>query len=191
MEFRHSLGRRLSDPVVDILRHTGITPNTLTVLGFVVSLAAASVIALDELLIGGLLVLFSGSFDLLDGPLARATNQSTRFGAFLDSTLDRLSEAVLLFGLLMLYYLNDSEAVEVWLIYITLAGSMMVSYMRARAEGLGIKCETGLFTRPERLIIIAIGLLVNQVFIALCILAVLAWVTVLQRFIYVRRQTRE
>jgi CDP-diacylglycerol--glycerol-3-phosphate 3-phosphatidyltransferase len=141
-------------------------------------------------------VLLSGAFDLFDGALARAKNQTTSFGAFLDSTLDRISEAALLFGLLVLYHLKQPSNPEVWLIYAALVGSILVSYMRARAEGLGIKCEVGVFTRAERVIVLALGLLLSRwidisVLIALCIIAALAWVTVIQRFIYVRQQTNK
>ena len=145
-------------------------------------------------------MLLSGAFDLLDGALARATSRSTKFGAFLDSTLDRLSEAVLLLGILLLYLAQPSIPVlyselpsntGVWLVYLTLVGSVLVSYSRARAEGLEIKCEVGIFTHAERVIALALGLLLNQVFIALCVIAALAWVTVIQRFIHVRLQTRE
>jgi len=153
------------------------------------SVAAAVLVALGHLFAGGLLVLLSGAFDMLDGALARATGQSSRFGAFLDSVLDRLSEMALLFGFLLLYLAEDSTS-GIWVVYVVLAGSVLVSYIRARAEGLGIKCEVGIFTRAERVIVLALGLLLNQVFIALCIVAALTWVTVTQRFIHVGRQIR-
>jgi len=166
-------------------------------MGFLVSMAAGAVVAGEYLLLGGCLVLFSGSFDLLDGSLARAKGQSTRFGALLDSTLDRLGEAVVLGGLLMMYlWQSDSSIWEPTVIYITFVGSVLISYIRARAEGLGMKCETGIFTRAERVIVLAIGLIIGQwiedaVFVVLCILAAFAWVTVLQRIIYVRQSARE
>lgn len=160
------------------------------------SFGAASVVAQDHLLVGGLLLLFSGGFDLLDGPLARAKGASTKFGAFLDSAVDRLSEAALLFGLLLLYHWKGSSSAEVGLIYAALVGSLMVSYMRARAEGLGIKCDVGIFTRPERVLVLAVGLVVGQfyeagILVALGIISGLAWITVIQRFVHVRRQTEE
>ena len=167
----------------------------LTALGFAWSIAAAVVIAYDYLLIGGILVLVSGAFDLFDGALARAKSQETKFGAILDSALDRLSEAAVLFGLLVLYV--GSEATwEVLLIYIAIVGSILVSYTRARAEGLGLKCKVGIFTRAPRVIVLALGLIIGQwidkaVFVVLCILAVFAWLTVLQRLIYLKRQTGE
>jgi CDP-diacylglycerol--glycerol-3-phosphate 3-phosphatidyltransferase len=137
--------------------------------------------------------LFAGAFDLLDGPLARAKGQSTRFGAMLDSSLDRLSEAAVFLGILI-YYVNQNNTWETSLPYITFVGSVMVSYLRARAEGLGLKCEVGIFTRAERVIVLAIGLMIGQwideaLVIALCVLAALAFVTVVQRLIYVRQLT--
>jgi CDP-diacylglycerol--glycerol-3-phosphate 3-phosphatidyltransferase len=182
--------QRSTVPVVRALSKTGLTPNTLTLLGFLWSLAAAVVIAKEYLFLAGLLVLFSGAFDLFDGALARAKGQGTKFGAFLDSTLDRLSEAALLCGLLVLYATQPST-LEIWLIFITLIGSASVSYVRARAEGLGMKCEVGIFTRPERVIVLALGLLLNGVVIALWIMATLTLVTLVQRIIYVWQQTRE
>ena len=156
-----------------------------------VTLSAACVVSLGYLFAGGLLVLFAGVFDLLDGALARAKEQSTKFGAFLDSTLDRISEAALFFGLLVFYYLEDPKTPEVWLLYLALAGSLMVSYTRARAEGLGLKCESGVFTRAERVVLMAVGLLINQMLVVLIILAALTWVTVIQRFYNVRKQTKD
>jgi len=167
----------------------------LTLLGFGWSIGAAVVIAKEYLLIGGLLVLLSGAFDLFDGALARAKAQSTKFGAILDSTFDRLSEAAVLLGLLVLYVGLDSTW-EVLLIYIAIVGSILVSYARARAEGLGLKCEVGIFTRAERVIILALGLILGHwfdkaVLIALCILAALAWITVIQRLIFLRGEIRK
>ena len=147
-------------------------------------------VALNHLLIGGVLVLVAGLFDILDGALARFTNRTTRFGALLDSTFDRLSEALLLFGLLILY-LNSDYTIEILLIFGVMVGSFLISYIRARAEGLGIECKTGLFTRAERVIILALGLIVNQVLIALIILAVFTFITVVQRLVHVWQQTRK
>jgi CDP-diacylglycerol--glycerol-3-phosphate 3-phosphatidyltransferase len=135
------------------------------------------------------LVLFSGAFDMLDGALARAKKQETRFGAILDSTVDRLSEAVLLVGLLILCMINYS-ATEVLLVYVVLVGSVLVSYIRARCEAMGLKCEVGWFTRPERVVVLALGLFLNQILIVLCILTVFTYLTVGQRLVYAWQQTR-
>jgi len=190
-EVRHIAEQRSTAPIIRILSRTGLTPNILTVIGFLVSVAAGAVIAKEYLVLGGGLMLFSGVFDMLDGSLARAKGQSTKFGALLDSTLDRLAEAAVLLGLLIMYL--DQESIwEPVLIYITFVGSVSVSYVRARAGGLGIKCEVGIFTRVERVIVLALGLIIGQwievaLLIALCMLATLAWVTVLQRLIHVRK----
>ena len=190
-EVRHIAEQRSTAPIIRVLSRTGLTPNILTVIGFLVSVAAGAVIAKEYLVLGGGLMLFSGIFDMLDGSLARAKGQSTKFGALLDSTLDRLAEAAVLLGLLVMYLDQDS----IWepvLIYVTFVGSVSVSYVRARAGGLGIKCEVGIFTRVERVIVLALGLIIGQwidlaLLIALCVLAALAWVTVLQRLIHVRK----
>ncbi len=195
-EVRHIAAERSTAPIVKVLSRTGLTPNTLTIMGFLVSVAAGVVVAKEYLLLGGGLVLFSGAFDLFDGSLARAKGQSTKFGAFLDSTLDRLGEAVVLLGLLIMYSWQPStwEPWEPLIIYITIIGSVLVSYVRARAEGLEMKCEVGIFTRPERVVVLALGLILSHwieeaLLIALCILAALAWVTVLQRIIYIRQHS--
>jgi len=166
----------------------------LTWLALAISIIAAGTIATNHLLIGGFLVLLSGLFDILDGALARLTNQVTRFGALLDSTFDRISDAVLLLGLLLLYLMSGGTT-EMVLIFLALISSFLTSYVRARAEGLGINCPVGLFTRAERVIILALGLLLNQlykfsIFIALLIVVVLGFVTVGQRLIYVWQQTK-
>jgi CDP-diacylglycerol--glycerol-3-phosphate 3-phosphatidyltransferase len=166
----------------------------LTWLALAISIIAAGAIATNHLLIGGFLVLLSGLFDIMDGALARSTNQVTRFGALLDSTFDRISDAVLLLGLLVLYLISGGT-VEIVLIFLALAGSFLTSYVRARAEGIGINCPVGLFTRAERVIILALGLLLNPLYelsilIALLLVVVLGFFTVGQRLIYVWQQTK-
>ena len=193
-EFRKSAARRITEPLKTILVKSRLTPNTLTWLALAISLIAAGTIATKHLLIGGFLVLLSGLFDLLDGMLARLTNQSTRFGALLDSTFDRISDAVLLLGVLVLYLLNR-DTIGIVLVFLALVGAFLTSYLRARAEGLGINCPVGLFTRAERVIILALGLLLNplckfSISIALAVLVVLGFATVVQRFVYVWQQTK-
>jgi CDP-diacylglycerol--glycerol-3-phosphate 3-phosphatidyltransferase len=190
-ETRHKLAERFTTPAAKILSKTGVTPNMLTVMGFLVSVAAAVLIAKEYFLAGGLVVLLAGAFDLLDGPLARATGKTTRFGAFLDSTLDRLSEAAVLAGILA-YYAYHEGTWESLLAYATFVGSVMVSYLRARAEGLGVKCEVGIFTRAERVVVMSIGLIVGQwidqaIPVMLGIITALAFFTVIQRLIHVQR----
>jgi CDP-diacylglycerol--glycerol-3-phosphate 3-phosphatidyltransferase len=172
-----------------MLSKSGIKPNALTFIGLALNIAAAYVIAIGHFLPGGILVLISGLFDLLDGALARLTEQTTQFGAILDSTVDRISEAAILCGVLI-WYMPKGATLEIVLLFAVLIGSFLVSYIRARAEGLGLQCQVGLFTRAERVIVLAIGLLVNQVFIALCVLAVFVYVTVIQRLVYLRKQAK-
>ena len=193
-EYRKIAARRITEPLKTVLIKSRLKPNTLTWLALAISIIAAGTIATNHLLIGGFLVLLSGLFDILDGALARLTNQATRFGALLDSTFDRISDAVLLLGLLVLYLMSGG-IIEMVLIFLALVGSFLTSYVRARAEGLGINCPVGLFTRAERVIILALGLLLNQlyefsIFIALLLVVVLGFVTVGQRLIYVWQQTK-
>jgi CDP-diacylglycerol--glycerol-3-phosphate 3-phosphatidyltransferase len=166
---------------------TGITPDVLTWLGLVINIIAATVIGTGRLLIGGVLVLVAGLFDIFDGALARYTQKTSTFGSLLDSTFDRVSEAAVLFGLLFFSVTNENE-LETFLIFGVMIGSFLISYVRARSEGLGIDCRIGLFTRTERVIILALGLLFNQVLIALIVLAVFTWITFIQRMVYTWKQ---
>lgn len=190
---RHSLARFLSRLPVALLTRTGLSPNALTVFGFLMTLAVAWVLYTGRFFLGGFLVLLSGSLDFLDGALARATGRTTKFGAFLDSTLDRFSEAVLFLGLLA-YYAGQGAFQESILIGVALTGSMLTSYTRARAEGLGLQGEVGFFTRTERVVLLAIGLIAgnwsNQAMVVvLWILAVLTNLIAVQRIFHVSRQT--
>ncbi len=186
----HSVPRRITDPIVFLLAKAHVTPNALTLLGVLGSAGAAVLLARGQFLAGGIVVLAAGALDVLDGALARATGQVTRFGAVFDSVMDRVSEAAVLFGLL--YYYADRDArEESLLIFAALAGSMLVSYIRARSEILGLPIREGLFTRAERVIVIGLGSMIDQVRIALWILAVLANLTALQRLYLVWRKTRQ
>ena len=193
--------RHLVTLIIKPLSGLGVTPNMLTVIGLLLSGLTAIVIAQGFIFLGGWLVLFAGIFDMFDGAMARVRNAATTFGAFLDSTLDRYSEGIILFGLL--YYalqhpgLQDPlwpmQHEQTWMIafvYIALLGSLMVSYTKARAEGLGLECKTGLLARPERVILLAIGLLTNTGIWALALLAVFANVTAVERIFSVWRATR-
>ncbi len=183
-ELRANLALRITNPVIGILGKSGIKPDALTFTGLAINIGAAYVIATGHFPLGGILILAAGLFDLLDGALARFAQKTTKFGAILDSAVDRISEAAIFCGLLVWYMPGRSEIV---LIFAVLIGSFLVSYIRARAEGLGLECKVGLFTRAERVIVLAVGLLVNQVVIALWILAVFVYITVVQRLVYLRR----
>ena len=183
----HSLPQRFIDPVALAVARTGLTPNALTALGLVGSLGAAALVAGGYFLIGGLVVLAAAALDLLDGALARATGRVTAFGGVFDSVLDRLGEAAVLGGVLY-HFSEGGHRQEVVLAFIAVVGSIMVSYVRARAEAAGLKLTEGIFTRPERVIVLGLGLLVDQMLIALWILAVLAVFTALQRLFAVWRR---
>jgi CDP-diacylglycerol--glycerol-3-phosphate 3-phosphatidyltransferase len=176
--------------VVSLLARTGISPSAVTWVGFLLSVAAALLITGGRWLVAGLLVLVAGFLDALDGALARRTNRVTRFGAALDSSLDRLSEAALLLGILV-WYVRDGSATGALLAGVTLSFSFMVSYIRARAEGLGLDCQVGMVTRPERVLLLVLGLLSGQVTIALMVIAALSLITAGQRLIYVWQQTKK
>lgn len=193
-DLRRIAGRRITEPLNAVLVRSRLKPNTLTWCALAVSLIAAATIAANHLIIGGFLVLISGLLDILDGALARLTNQATRFGAILDSTFDRISDAAILLGILVLYA-GDGDIIVILLIFLALIMSLLTSYVRARAEGIGISCPVGLFTRTERVIILALGLLFTplfkfSIFIALLLIAVFGFVTVVQRLVHVWRQTR-
>jgi len=186
---RRDLGRHVNNIPVKLLARTGISPNALTVTGLLISICVAWVLSAGHLFLGGFLVLFSGAFDLLDGALARASQRSTRFGALLDSTIDRYSEAAHLLGLLA-YYINQNSNHESLLVGAALVGSMMTSYVRARAEGLGLKCDVGVITRPERVILLSIGLIFNQMLVILWIIAVVGNIIAFQRLFNVWSHTK-
>ncbi len=193
-EVRKALAYRFTEPVVRLLSRTPITPSAITWFGFLLTAGAAALIITGHLLVAGLVVLIAGFFDILDGALARRTNQATHFGAVLDSTLDRLSEAVLLLSILVLYAREQSIA-GILLVGAALIGSPLVSHIRAKAEALGLECQMGLFTRAERVIVLALGLLLSQIddaflFIALAIIVVLSFFTAGQRLVYVWKQTK-
>jgi len=190
---RKAAAYRLTQPVVRLLAKTPITPNAITWFGFFLAAGAAALIITGHLVAAGFLVLVAGFFDILDGALARYTNRVTNFGALLDSTLDRLAEAVLLIGILVLYAREQSLA-PIIIVCVALLGSVLVSYIRARAEALGLECQVGLFTRSERVFVLTLGLLLSQIanalLIALAIIVVFSFFTVVQRLIHVWQQTK-
>lgn len=189
-EIRKNLGSRIANPIVGILGRTGMSPDVISSIGLAIDIGAAYLVATGHFFLGGVLVLIAGLFDLLDGALARSTKQTTKFGAILDSTFDRISEAAIFCGLLISFMSRRASTLEIVLIFVALIGSFLVSYTRARAEGLGLECKVGLFTRAERVIVLAIGLLINQIFIALWVLVVFVYITVAQRLFYLWRQAR-
>lgn len=186
----------LVDPAVDVLSRVGVTPNMLTVFGFAGNVGAAVLAANGEFLLAGVLMLFFSALDFLDGSLARATGQATPFGSVFDASLDRLSEAAVLFGLL--WYFSDIGAREESLAcFAAVVASFMVSYLRARGEIIGVKMREGVFTRTERVLLLG-GALIVQDFVdsenilkwVLYALAGIAGFTAVQRLAIVWSRTR-
>ncbi|MGZ3602913.1 MAG: CDP-alcohol phosphatidyltransferase family protein [Ktedonobacterales bacterium] len=185
--------RRFAELVVRPLAALGVTPNMATFLGLLLNGLTAAVIATGHLRIGGLLLLFAGMFDMVDGALARVRDQKTTFGAFFDSTLDRYSEGLVLLGVILFALTLPATPERTWLVALTyVAGlsSLMVSYARARAESLGLDGKTGLMARPERVVLLAAGLLIgssNWLLWTIGILAVTTTFTAIQRIVSVWR----
>jgi len=192
--FRKVIAEYISKPIVSLLSRTPLTPNTVTWIGFSITVIAGALVVTEHLLAAGIVVLVAGLFDMLDGALARITGKVSRFGAILDSTLDRISEAVLLLSLLAIFA-EGQQVTESILVGVALLGSFMVSYIRARMEGLGIECKAGLFTRPERVIVLALGLMLSQfdyaLLIALAIITFFSWLTVIERMVYAWRKLKD
>ena len=178
------------DPAGAFFNRLGIPPNLMTIFGLVGNTVGALLIATGNITWGGILVLLMGPIDALDGTMARLRGESTRFGAFVDSVTDRYSELVILGGL-MFYYLMQQDWLACGLVYLAAAGSVLVSYVKARAESLGFTAKIGLLTRVERYLVLAPALVFNQPRIALWILAVLANFTAVQRIWYVRREAHD
>lgn len=175
-------------PLSSIAKNLKVNPNTITIAGFIMTGIASSVVPFS-LTIGAALMIFSGFFDVLDGVIARANNKTTDFGAFLDSVLDRYSDAFLLTGFFF-YFLRNDSITGMYLSVGTLAGSMLVSYVKARAESLGRDCHTGLMERPERVILLIVAALTGWMLPVMWTMFVLTHATVVQRILYVRRQMR-
>ncbi|MDP6126931.1 MAG: CDP-alcohol phosphatidyltransferase family protein [Dehalococcoidales bacterium] len=196
-EFRKTAEDYLTRLVVRLLAKTPVTPNAMTWIGFSITLGAGVLIITEHLLAAGFVVLFAGFFDMLDGALARGTDRVTRFGAILDSTLDRFSEAALLLSVLSIYAVRATEQSTpvILIVGFALVGSLLVSYIRAKAEAMGLECTVGFFTRPERVVVLAIGLMlsrINYAFLvaALSIIVLFSFITVSQRLLHVWRQTK-
>ncbi|HEX2325582.1 MAG TPA: CDP-alcohol phosphatidyltransferase family protein [Chloroflexota bacterium] len=204
-------GRRTAERIVAPLARLGVTPNGLTAVGLLLNILAGLLLAWQVYIPGALMVLVAGAFDMLDGALARVSNRKTVFGGFFDSTIDRYSEAVVFLGL-QVAFLRDATAggpggpagaggaggdwyawAGVVLCYVVAINSLLISYTRARAEVEGLNCEVGWLQRPERVIILGLGLLLPRPgpLIVLAGLAILTQITVLQRMLHVRRLTAE
>jgi CDP-diacylglycerol--glycerol-3-phosphate 3-phosphatidyltransferase len=193
LELEHWLRRQsqvVLTPIVRVIARLGLTPNMLTVIGLLLNALVAVVLARGSLALGGVLLLLAASFDALDGTLARLTERQSRFGAFFDSTFDRYSEGFL-YGGLLFHFLEQEARAEVLLVYAAIIGSLMVSYARARAEGLGIECKVGLATRADRMLVLAAGLILGWVNVVLWLVAIFAHLTAVQRILHVRRAVHD
>lgn len=176
------------DPLGGFFNRLGLTPNMMTMLGLAGNAVGAYFLARGEMLTGGLLVLIMTPIDALDGTMARLRGESGDFGAFVDSVSDRYSELII-YGGLLYYFLDRGEPFGGMLVFGAAAGSVLVSYVKARAEGLGYQAKVGLLTRVERYLILAPSLVFNQLYIGLGIIALFANITALQRIWHVRSQT--
>jgi CDP-diacylglycerol--glycerol-3-phosphate 3-phosphatidyltransferase len=187
----------LLDSIVRLLAVAKISPNILTLMGLVVNTWAAFLFGYANgdnqrrmFFYGGLVIIGSGFFDLVDGRVARLSNQVTRFGAFFDSVVDRYSDASLFFGLLV-FYARGNRFFYVVLTALVMISAIMVSYARARAESLIGTCRVGFMERPERLVLVIIGALFNVMAPVLWVIAVLSTITVIHRIVYTWQRTRE
>ncbi len=189
-EWAREAAQAFTIPIAQVLARWKVHPNTLTLLGCLLTIGVGGVIASGRLALGGWLVAIVAPIDALDGALARVTGRSSRFGAFLDSTLDRVSEAVL-FLCLAAHYLWRGATTEVLLAFLTIIGANLVSYTRARAEANGYSCKVGLFTRLERMTVLAVGLILGAPTIALWVLAIGSNLTTLWRILHVYAQARK
>lgn len=177
------------DPIAGFLNNLGLMPNTITILGLLGNTVGAILLVQGKMTLGGILILLMGPVDALDGTMARLRGESSAFGAFVDSVTDRYSELVIFAGLLI-HYLLGGDWFLAGLTYVAAAGSVLVSYVRARAQSLGYETKVGVLTRMERYLVLAPSLVINLPVIGLWIIAVLANVTAFQRILDVRRQVR-
>jgi phosphatidylglycerophosphate synthase len=176
-------GHFLDQPLSSITKRIPLNPNTLTVTGFIITVIAALVLP-SHIKLGGLLILCGGVFDILDGIVARTKGKTTKFGAFLDSVLDRFSDA-LLFLSVAWHFAKSGNDTGAFVCLATLVGAFFISYIRARAEGLGESCHTGLMERPERVVLLAFGAITGWLLFVLWIMLVLTYITVIQRIHHV------
>jgi CDP-diacylglycerol---glycerol-3-phosphate 3-phosphatidyltransferase len=179
----------LLDKIVGALAATGVNPNFLTFLGLLVNFGAAANFAVGNFRTGALIIFFAGFLDMLDGQVARRQNRVTAFGAFYDSTLDRYADMALYMGLLV-YYSVSGRTLYVVVAAVATAGSVMVSYTRARAESLIPQCKVGFMERPERLVLLIIGGLFTRMGQVLWAIAFVSTITVIHRIVYTWQETR-
>jgi CDP-diacylglycerol--glycerol-3-phosphate 3-phosphatidyltransferase len=175
------------NPVAAFLNRLGLMPNTMTILGLVGNVIAAYFLSQGQMLVGGIIVLMMGPVDALDGSMARLRGEDSAFGAFVDSVTDRYSELFIIGGLIW-YYSQQAQPQYVMLGYAAAAGSVLVSYTRARAQSLGKDSKIGILTRVERYLVMAPALIFNIAPVGLALIALFSNVTALQRIYDIRRQ---
>lgn len=185
--FLRKFFKGIIDPIAGFFLKVGLTPNSITAIGLLLAGLAAYFIATGRFTIGGLILLIGAPLDVIDGSMARQLGEPSKFGGFIDSVTDRYSELVVLLGLLI-YYAGNGSQLESVLVLIAAAGSVMVSYTKARAESLGFTAKVGLLTRVERMIVMVVFLIIQHPAIALWIIAILANFTALQRILFVHKQ---
>ena len=178
------------EPIGTFFNRLGLTPNMMTLIGLVGNTIGAFFLARGQMTVGGIFIIAMGPVDALDGTMARLRGESGVYGAFVDSVTDRYSELII-FGALVYYFSNTGDAWGVGLAYAAAAGSVLVSYIRARAQSLGYDAKVGIFTRMERYLVLAPLLLLNLPFFAVLIIAVGANLTALQRIIHIRREVQK
>jgi CDP-diacylglycerol--glycerol-3-phosphate 3-phosphatidyltransferase len=186
--FLRRIFKGILDAIAGFLLKIGLTPNSITILGVVLSAGVAVLISMGYITWAGILIVIAAPMDALDGSMARLKGISSSFGAFLDSVTDRYSEMIILGGLLY-YYLQLGNSLACILVFISAVGSIMVSYTKARAESLGFSAKVGILTRVERVLVLAPCLIFNIPIVALWILAVLGNFTAIQRILFVRKQS--
>lgn len=178
-------------PLLDFLARLGITANMLTVASLCVVILAGISFALGSLVLGAWLLLFGGFLDSLDGELARLTGQTSPFGGFLDSVCDHCGDFTIYLGLLLMY-VQTGARMEIILIFVAAFASVFGSHVRSRAGMVGIDTKTiGIFTRAERILVLMIGILIDQISIALWVLVIFSSLSALQRVIYTVRASRQ
>ncbi len=180
---------KLIQPVVDFFIKLELNPNFFTTIGFILTVGAGILFGIGYLRTAGVIILLAGTFDIVDGKVARLSKRVTRFGALYDSTLDRYSEVIMFFGLAFFFVKADMFLTSVAVSF-ALGGSVMVSYVRARAEALGFHCKVGIMQRPERIVYIGFGAIIHMwaLIFAIMLIAVFANVTAIQRIVHVWTQ---
>lgn len=176
----------LISPLIRFCIRYRVEPNLLTSFGFGITVAAAVAFAWDHVQLAGAILLFGGTFDIIDGKVARATGLSSKFGSFFDSIMDRLSETIVMLGLLYLYLQRDQNEM-IWVLMLLTIGSLMVSYTRAKAEALHIDCHVGMLQRPERVVCLGFAGMLGHwaLYYMLWVLTIFTILTVIQRMFHV------